>query len=199
MIPSNIFLAVDMEERGTLYPPDADPRDAINARSLGYENLNSSIGSSTARMWKLRISNSGEFLLSKESETTEIVAHSDTDESAAFPSFCFDQNMRPLITYEVTGGIKLFWYDPTIAANRLSFFQDCRSPRILLDDKRDIQQPVSEVALIYFRGANLYLRRQLDRYAVEYLIQSQIGQTAEITGFGLSNRLRLQIEVISGV
>lgn len=87
-------------------------------------------------------------------------------------SLSFDQNMRPVIAYVENGTPKLYWYDSTIPGQTTTDYPGIITPRVSLDDKRELQSQISDVIFAYIRfheGRNrLFYRQQRDRYTIEY-------------------------------
>jgi hypothetical protein len=114
-------------------------------------------------------------------------------------SFTFDQNCRPTIAYEASGEkVYMYWYDSLIADYyTTSFGKYYDSMKVFLDDKRQRELLRSDIICTYIKthgGGNkipgLYMRRQRDRYTVEYLLRE--GITGPIYQFGMGNNWRLQ-------
>lgn len=112
--------------------------------------------------------------------------------------FTFDQNMNPFVAYELTTGeARFYWFDSTIPGfTTTTLPAGSMSPRCALDDNRALQIPVSDIILAYVREGSLYFRAQRDRYLVEYLLSSSIGDS-RLLQVGLSEQLRFQFQLSS--
>lgn len=113
---------------------------------------------------------------------------------AAF-DFTFDQNMRVAVAYELHGGgSRFYWYDTTIPAYTTLDLGTAITPRCALDDNRDIEVPISDIILAYVRSGNLYFREQRDRYTVERLLRSAVGDGG-IIQVGMNRVWRFQFQM----
>lgn len=109
-------------------------------------------------------------------------------------SLAFDQNMRPFVAF-VEGEDELakawfWWYDTAIAQQVFTELVDASSPKATLDDKRPMQSLSSDIILGYVKNNNLYMRRQRDRYNVEYLLYE--GINGSLVKIGMTDKNRLQ-------
>lgn len=112
-------------------------------------------------------------------------------------SFCFDQNMRPCVTYETSAGVYLRWYDSAIPSYvTTAFGTGIRTPRVCLDDKRLTQFALkSDIIFAYIRGDALCYRQQRDRFINEYILQHGIAGTIRLNNVGMNRVLRLQFDL----
>ncbi|WP_299589679.1 hypothetical protein, partial [uncultured Microbulbifer sp.] len=106
-------------------------------------------------------------------------------------SLAFDQNMRPVIAYVESGTAKLYWYDSSQDAQVTTSWPGFITPRVSLDDKRQLQSSVSDVIFAYLKDGNLYHRQQRDRYGTEYLLASNVNSPG-LVKIGMSRNLRFQ-------
>jgi hypothetical protein len=113
----------------------------------------------------------------------------------------FDQNMNPTIVYKANGLCKLRWYDPTPGKQRFvtTGFPGVRDLRICLDDKREERRDFSDILIFYLKDSpteqpqGLYMRKQRDRYGVEYQVGDlPVGATA-LHKVGMSKNMRLRM------
>ncbi len=112
-------------------------------------------------------------------------------------SFCFDQNMRPCVTYETPSGVFLRWYDSAIPDYvTTAFGTGLRTPRVCLDDKRLTQFALkSDIIFAYIRDEALCYRQQRDRFTFEYVLQYGIANWMKLNNIGMNRVLRLQFDV----
>jgi hypothetical protein len=68
---------------------------------------------------------------------------------------------------------------------------------VCLDDKRPLQNAVSDVILAYTRSGNLYFRAQRDRYLVEYPLATAVTGTLDKVGMNTVNRLQFEFRVVT--
>lgn len=105
----------------------------------------------------------------------------------------FDQNMNPFIAYEEAGFAKIYWYDPTLPGMvHTNLPTGCYDLRCTLDDKRQFNVGNSDIVLSYIRAGNLCVRYQRDRYAIEYVLKSGIGNDARLVSLAMNVGSRLQ-------
>lgn len=107
-------------------------------------------------------------------------------------SLAFDQNMKPVVAYVAAGTAFLWWFDTLTAAHIHTEIPGASSPRVTLDDKRNMQTGASDVILAYLVGTTLYFRAQRDRYLTAYQLNTDI--TRPLRKIAMNNKLRLQFE-----
>lgn len=112
-------------------------------------------------------------------------------------SFCFDQNMRPCVTYETPSGVFLRWYDSAVPGYvTTAWGPTLRSPRVTLDDKRLTQFALkSDIIFGYIRGEFLCYRQQRDRFNTERVLQGGVGTSLKLNNVGMNRVLRLQFDL----
>lgn len=93
-------------------------------------------------------------------------------------SLAFDQNMRYALAYVQAGVAKLFWYDTAVEGYVTDEFPGAISPRITLDDHRDMELAASDIILAYIQDGNLYFRAQRDRFTQAYLLLADLNDIA---------------------
>lgn len=112
-------------------------------------------------------------------------------------SFCFDQNMRWSAVYTLQDDTSyLRWYDSfagDYATTPLA--AGVITPFLSLDDKRAVMLPSSDIILAYIQNQNVYVRVQRERFQVAHLWAEDIPKDWVIRNFGMSNKLRLQMEI----
>ena len=139
------------------------------------------------QIWRARIVADTVYLTSPTTPETPIL----TVRGIKSVSLAFDQNARHLLTYLLGNEVWLYWYDPVIQGYTHTLFETgADSPRVTLDDKRELQRDSSEVILAYVKNGNLYYRGQRDRYQIPYLLQS--GVAGRLMRVGLNSHYRLQ-------
>jgi hypothetical protein len=112
----------------------------------------------------------------------------------------FDQNMSPVVAYNINGLWRLRWFDPRPAVNAfvITPLPGARDVCVALDDKRPGQRDFSDVLIFYLKDPpaqqpqHLYMRAQRDRYGVEYTLGSlRPGTTALYkAGMAVNGRMR---------
>ena len=119
-------------------------------------------------------------------------------------SFTFDQNARHIFVYVQAGVVKMHWYDTAIGDYTTTVFSgDIITPRIALDDKRDMQRGVSDIVLFYVKpirdnrgvqvNGSLFMLTQRDRYLDEVLMATDV--TGGIVKCGMMNNWRLGVQL----
>lgn len=109
-------------------------------------------------------------------------------------SLAFDQNMRPTIAFVEDKVSYLYWYDTNIANFTVTTYAGASSPRVAMDDKRQLQVGVSDIIFAYVKDNKLYYRQQRDRYTIEYLLKEDIN--ARILRIGMNEINRLQFKLM---
>lgn len=110
-------------------------------------------------------------------------------------SIAFDRNMNLNATFIEDGEFKLYWYDSTVGEMVVSSFgNDCKTPRVNLDDKREFNSINSDIILAYIKDGNLYYRQQRDRFTIEYLLKN--GNFLAIEKIGMNAKNRMQFSVL---
>ena len=109
-------------------------------------------------------------------------------------SLSFDQNMRPAVVYVDDGVTKLFWYDSEIASQVTSTIPNAASPMLGLDIKRKEFVDISDIMLVYLNGPNVCYRTQRERFLVEHVIGTAVGDS-RILGAGMNKGNRFQIYI----
>ncbi|GAB2899693.1 hypothetical protein ACCI51_18185 [Microbulbifer echini] len=139
--------------------------------------------------WRARILNDGKAIVldAQQVRASTVISGANITEV----SLAFDQNMRPVIAYVEAGTAKLYWYDSSQNAQVTTTFAGFITPRVSLDDKRPLQQHISDVIFAYLKNGNLYHRRQRDRYGTEYLLASNVSSPG-LVKIGMSRNFRLQ-------
>lgn len=116
-------------------------------------------------------------------------------------SFAFDQNMRWVLALLVSGNIlKFYWFDSDTQSYIISVYNNVRSVKLALDDKRSksVDLDKSDVILTYIKSdGDLVTRVQRERYLIEHVQASDIPVDRRITHFGMTDEYRLQWRIIS--
>lgn len=112
-------------------------------------------------------------------------------------SFCFDQNMRWSAVCTLNDGLSyLRWYNSAIDDYDITELDaGVITPFLSLDDKRSTQNGASDIILAYIQNQTVYLRVQRERFTVAHEWEKSIPKDWIIRNFGMSNKLRLQMEI----
>lgn len=111
-------------------------------------------------------------------------------------SLAFDQNMHPIVAYEIDGEVFLWWWDSLTSQRRDDSFGNVRCPRVTLDDKRAQQLANSDVIFAYIKGKNLCYRQQRDRFTVERVLRDGVSALSRLKNVAMSKGYRLQFELV---
>lgn len=109
-------------------------------------------------------------------------------------SLAFDNNMNPVLAYQVGSTSKLHFYSTLAQGYDTMDVAGTTSCRVCVDDARKIAQVDSDVIFAYTTGTELIWREQRDRYEVPRVVGSTTGK---IKRMGMSEVMRMQIEVWS--
>lgn len=109
-------------------------------------------------------------------------------------SITFDQNMRICIALVQNNLAKLVWHDPNVNQQvTTTLAAGITSPRVSLNDKRPSQISTSNIILGYLRAGNLCIRKQSDRYGVEYILATGVYGTLIKIGMNTVNRFEFVV------
>lgn len=156
--------------------PDAVSLDYLTAFSIGPVNIGDASEGARARVWRAKAynneaTNTGQIRISRSNDANdawepEFVLFNFAGNATEI-DLAFEQAGRAVIVLEISGRIKLYWFDPNIPPNgefTLTDFDDGRTPRCLLDNPLDTTD--SDVLVFYIRDASdkIVYRQQRDRY-----------------------------------
>lgn len=190
MLPSNAISSIPTPE--VFLNPDAINRSALIDYEQGGVAINDVSQGMQAITWTCFVvpGTSTVKLQAGTAEPFDFLGISGIEELA----ISFDQLMRPVFAYMISGQLYLYWYDPVPQQFVFSSFGPGRFPRLSLDDKRAFNVSNSDVIFAYMRDDALYYRLQRDRYTVERLVESGIGNLT-LVNIGMSRNLRMQFEL----
>ena len=197
MIPNDVASTVARFHPPQIPVKDATPEGMLQAYEMGGVALNDSTQGLNLKLWELNL------LRSEEEDGDDSVVLSSPGFSAVVFTgtgiteidLAFDQNMETFITYVQNGQCRFRWYDATIPGIvTVDLPAGCRTPRCCLDDHRDYQTGASDIVLMYMRGSYLYMRKQRERFLVEYTIK-EVGPEAELVYVAMNTHWRLQWEI----
>lgn len=178
-------------------PPDDVPKSRLIDLELGGVALNDPSQGHMVQVWRAYKERLESVIYVEPADRSlPPVPVVDTGTSEALDiGLSFDQNMRPVLCWAVGGTVFLYWYDGTIPGPTISSWMG-RSPLVTLDDKRPeaAVEAYNDVLLFYMDGTDLKMRRQRDRYANEFYLNSP-GPWARLRRAGMGRGLKLQIEV----
>lgn len=109
-------------------------------------------------------------------------------------SLAFDQNMNPALAFVQYGITRLYWFDTLINDYVITDYSTAISPKITLDDRRELQSSNSDIIFSYVRDDNLYFRMQRERYLSEHLLRENVAARIERMGMNTRNRLQWQLK-----
>ena len=123
-----------------------------------------------------------------------------TNEVPTELNLAFDSNMQPQVAYVEAGIVKFRWYDSLTENFTITSYPDTYSPRLCLDDKRELESVYRDVLLFYIKRGEtekLCYRQQRDRYTIEREITDVPTNTIRLGRVGMANTQRVQIEFIT--
>lgn len=109
-------------------------------------------------------------------------------------SLAFDNNMNPVLAYQVGSSSNLYYYSTLAQAYDTLVVPGTSSCRVCVDDAREIAQVISDVIFAYTTGSAMFWREQRDRYEVARKVGDTTGK---IKRMGMNEERRMQIEVWS--
>lgn len=180
---------------GLIFSPDNLPkRPTIDYElgGIGLQNPSMGLMFQTWRGWYDRDSQSV-FLESSNTPPTVIFEQ----QGIIWLSFCFDQNMRWSAVYTLDDDTSyLRWYDSSSGDYAITELKSgVISPLLSLDDKRELQVGSSDIILAYIQNETAYIRVQQERFQIPHVWAEKIPKDWIIRNFGMSDELRLQMEI----
>lgn len=180
---------------GFLYAPDNIPKRPTIDYELGgvaLQDPSQGLSMQTWRCWFDRQA-SAVMVESPNTPPTKIF----DQEDITWLSFCFDQNMRWCAVYTIQDGSSyLRWYDSSLPGYAVTQMPNgVITPFLTLDDKRPSQNGFSDIILAYIENQSACIRVQRERFQVPHVWQEDIPKDWVIRNFGMSNKLRLQMEI----
>lgn len=174
--------------------PDNAGVDELVDFEQGGVALNDASQGLNVRPWKCFLDGNNVMLQAESDPPVLIFTQSGID----YLSFCFDQNMRPCVTYRQGGSVYLRWFDSVPSQYvTTNFGTTLRDPRVCLDDKRNTQYALrSDIIFAYLRADMLCYRQQRDRFNIERILEVGIGSTARLSNVGMTRGLRLQFDLL---
>lgn len=109
-------------------------------------------------------------------------------------TLAFDQNMNFSLAYMQYGTARLHWFDTFVDEYVTTSFAGASTPRVTLDDKRELQSTNSDLILAYVLNNNLYFRLQRERFLNERLLQENVNAKLVQMGMNVKNRLQFRLQ-----
>lgn len=166
-----------------------------NAPLIDYERGGVALGDTTqgasSHEWRLEYIEP-DFVLTREDASPSVVF---SRPGITEVSLAFDQNMRPLIAFVDAGGAWIRWFDPLAGDMVFLSIPGATTPRVTLDIKGGVLDPLSDVILAYMHGTELRYRQQRDRFDVERTLKTGFSAGAELVTIGRNTGNRLQFRV----
>lgn len=185
MLPDNVLSSEAIF--GTLIGGRAMPVNKDRDFETGGVGIQDPSAGLNYQIWQAVLSDDKVILSS--SNTPSFFAYSGAGLSEI--SFTFDRNMNFTLAFVQNGESKLYWYDSSVGGMvTTNYGPTVSSPRVSLDDKRDLQSAVSDVIFAYVKDQSLCYRQQRDRFQTEYVLKS--GGVNKLKKFGMNSKLRLQ-------
>jgi hypothetical protein len=171
------------------YTLSAPARVAYAMGGIALSNPNAGLN---AQLWTATVKDTFvELTAPNQSTPINILQEADITEL----TLAFDQNMNVAIAYVQYGQAKLYWYDTFIGDYTITALPGGSiSPRVTLDDRRELQTTNSDIILGYVLNDNLYFRMQRERYLSEHLLRPNVAGRLVQMGMNTKNRLQFQIK-----
>ena len=174
-----------------LYPDNQETENLLDYEHGGIAIGDASSGSQF-QVWTLTYVDPNVILTPENAGPTTVLSIAGLKEA----SLSFDQNMNPTIAYVTSTDAAELWWFSTVDQTYLQTPLPAGSitPRVCLDDKRDLQSTASDILLAYVRDDKLYYRYQRERYDNEYwLADLDAGQKLVKIGMSQQNRIQFWI------
>jgi hypothetical protein len=191
MMPDRVLSSTPVP--GPFLPPDDRAWTPLLDYEYGGIALRDPSHGSRYQIWKLEVIGDDVIVSAPSVDATTLFSRSGITEA----SLAFDQNMNPAVGFVQAGVMKLWWFDTLASAQVFTTFDDgSESPRVCLDDKREMEGATSDIIFSYVRSGNLYFRAQRDRFGVETHLADVTGYLFRRMGMNTVNRLQFAFEPI---
>ena len=151
----------------SMLPPDTLKVSSLIDREMGGVAIGDASQGLNGWLWTIEVMGS-DVILTREGEPSIVllVQAGITDIALAF-----DQNMRPALAWQDDQEhIWLRVYDSVTQVFVTTDFGIGRSPRLTLDDKREVALSTSDIIFAYISNTKLCYRQQREAYLIEHII-----------------------------
>lgn len=186
MFPEN-RLSTSLVASPFTYPYNLTPPNKNTAYAYGGIGLNDPSQGLQVQLWTATVEGS-EVILSAPLISTPIVLLALPDVREI--SLAFDQNMNPVLAFVQYGTARLYWFDTLVNDYTITDYSTAVSPKITLDDRRELQTANSDIIFSYVLNGNLYFRLQRERYLSEHLLKENVDARIERMGMNTRNRMQ---------
>lgn len=191
MLPGNALSYIPVT--GLMYAPDSNRVGPLIDFERGGVAVNDLGQGLQTRNWTFSYTPEGQIVTTPDGgDPVVVISRPGVTELAG----TFDQNMAPVVTFVIDGEIFLNWFDSITGQRRTDSFGIGHSPRLTLDDKRDMTTSTSDVIVAYIRNQALYYRQQRDRFGVERLLKDGLSPITRLKNVGMTTQLRLLFELV---
>lgn len=188
MIPAHQF--IDPPIVTAFQPPEDSQGNPLRHRVMGGVAIGNGNEGRRVREWEA-VLDAGTTTVGAVGETATWSTPTPGAETIAL---AFDNNMNPVLAYQVGNTSRLYFYSTLAQAYDTLVVPGTTSCRVITDDGRVFAQVSSDVIFAYTTGTELHWREQRDRYEVAY----KAGDTkGKIKRMGMNEGMRMQIEVWS--
>jgi hypothetical protein len=192
MFPDN-RLSTTLVASPYTYPYNLTPPNKQTAYSYGGSNISDPSQGLEFQLWTAYVE--GDLvMLDAPNQSTPIILM--TLPAVREISLAFDQNMNPALAFVQYGTTRLYWFDTFTGEYTITDYSTAISPRITLDDRRELQSASSDIIFSYILNNNLYFRLQRERYLTEHLLKEDVNARIERMGMNTRNRLQWQLKPI---
>lgn len=188
MIPDRV-IASSQQPAPFLPPNDREKTPLIDYELAGNGIQDPSLGLQV-KVWKFQAINGDVFASATDVPPTLLFHRDNITEIAG----AFDQNMNPAVAFVADGTLTLWWFDSVSQTQVFTDFAGNNSPRLCLDDNRQLENGTSDVILAYLRDGSLYFRAQRDRYEIETFLYDVTGNDFLQMGMNSVNRLQFSFQ-----
>lgn len=175
--------------------PDDLPVEALTDYEMGGVALQDPSQGLLVKVWTCKLIGNDLTVFATDVAPTVLFTRSGITEF----SFTFDQNMNPCVAFMQDGVLTLWWFDSFLGAQVFTTFAGNNTPKVALDDKRELETGASDIILCYLRDEKLYFRAQRDRFLIETHLYDVPGYIFKKMGMNTVNRLQWEFEPIPEV
>lgn len=176
-----------------LYPYNLVPPNRRTAYALGGVALGDTSQGLRVQLWTAYVEGDN-ILLTAPNMDNPIVLLATPEGQVTELTFTFDQNMNATIAYMQLGEARLYWFDTFVGEYVISSYSGVISPRVTLDDDRELETSLSDMIFGYVRQDNLYFRMQRERFLSEHLLKENVQARLEQMGMNVKNRLQFKLK-----
>lgn len=151
----------------SMLPPDTLKVSGLIDREMGGVAVGDASQGLNGWLWTIEVVGS-DVILTREGEPSIVLL---VQAGIVDIALAFDQNMRPALAWQDDQEhIWLRVYDSVTQVFVTTDFGIGRSPRLTLDDKREVALSTSDIIFAYISNTKLCYRQQREAYLIEHII-----------------------------